>query len=267
MVRVDIQSCHNLQISTSRLQAMKNPQHWRPSKFVYRGNSLRASNDPNEVTPSSRLIADTLAEVYERLITQHARGDLLDLGCGKAPLYLVYRDLTTSQVCVDWERSMHEGAIVDYVMDLNLKLDFRDNTFDTILLTDVLEHISSPEILFDEMARILKTDGKIILSVPFLYWLHEEPYDFYRFTEYKLRQFCEARKLEVLAIEVYGGAPEVILDIIGKNFLHSRSLKSAFASFALWVARRQFFARISIKSRRQFPLGYSLVARKSQIST
>ena len=245
---------------------MKNPQHWRPSKFVYRQNSLRASNDPNEVDPGSRFITDIVAEVYERLIRQHARGDLLDLGCGKAPLYLVYRDLTTSQTCIDREGSADVSAIVDYAMDLSLELDLRDNMFDTILITDVLEHISNPDVLFEEMARILKPDGKIILSVPFFYWIHEEPYDYYRYTEFKLRDFCEARNLEIVAAEAYGGVPEIVFDIIGKCFLHRRAIKTAFASFALWAARRKFFARLSRNSRRKFPLGYSLVARKRQVT-
>ena len=68
---------------------MKNSQHWCPSKFVYRGNSLHASTDSNEVDPASRLITDIIAKVYERLIRQHAHGDLLDLGCGEAALYLI----------------------------------------------------------------------------------------------------------------------------------------------------------------------------------
>ena len=59
--------------------------------------------------------------------------------------------------------------------------------------------------------------GKLILSVPFLYGVHEAPHDYHRWTAFKLRAFCEANGLKVLELQPYGGGLEVVLDIVGKH--------------------------------------------------
>ena len=97
------------------------------------------------------------------------------------------------------------------------ELPFDDNEFDTIILSDVLEHIPVPEQLWNEMTRILAHNGKIIMNVPFYYWLHEEPYDYYRYTEFALRRYVEMSALNLILLEPLGGAPEVMADIFAKN--------------------------------------------------
>lgn len=241
---------------------MKNPQHWRPSKFVYHKGILRASRDPGQVAVSSRFIADRIAQVYEGLIKKYARGDLLDLGCGQAPLYIVYKDLTTSQTCVDWNAMTNDIDIVDYKMDLNKGLCFKDDTFDTVLLTDTLEHIYNPEELFDEMERILRPSGVIIVGVPFFYWIHEAPHDFFRYTEFKLRQFCTSRKLKVVFLEAYGGVPEILVDIVAKILSGKRLSANIFRYFSGWISQTKYFVSLSRKTRANFPMGYTLVAKK-----
>lgn len=235
---------------------------WKPTKFIYHKGKLRASRDPAEVAVSSRLIADLLADLYERLIKEYGRGKLLDLGCGKAPLRQVYESVTDSQICVDWNNTTQFGDVVNFKMDLTKRLDFGDDTFDTILITDVLEHIPNPENLFDEMVRILKKNGTIILGVPFFYWLHEEPHDFYRYTEYKLQNFCFTRNLKILSLEPYGGVPEILLDVIIKNIPKNKFLLTSFFIFASWLLRRKVCTTLKERTRKKFPFGYTLVAKK-----
>jgi hypothetical protein len=74
---------------------MKNKEDWKPSKFVYENGRLIGSRDPSEVSISSRLITDVIANFYDQYLKQYARGRLLDLGCGKVPLYATYRELVT----------------------------------------------------------------------------------------------------------------------------------------------------------------------------
>ncbi|MGE3825510.1 MAG: hypothetical protein AB7G44_14910, partial [Bacteroidia bacterium] len=99
---------------------MRNKEQWKPSKFVYRNGKLYASRDAAEVNVSSRLIADIIASFYEREIKNHVKGKLLDLGCGKVPLYLAYLDFTTEVACVDWPNSLHKNIYLDHEMDLNM---------------------------------------------------------------------------------------------------------------------------------------------------
>ena len=126
-----------------------------------------------------------------RAIRAHARGRLLDMGCGYVPLYDAYRDLVSENICIDWQNTAHVNPYLDQMVDLTGALPFERGSFDTVLLTDVLEHIPEPTNLICEIARILRPGGKLILGVPFFYWLHEVPHDYYRYTEFALRRFCE----------------------------------------------------------------------------
>jgi SAM-dependent methyltransferase len=155
---------------------MRDPLSWQPSKFVKSASGWVGSPDPSQLAIGSRLIGDILADVYFRAIRTHVRGRLLDLGCGNVPLYGMYRDLVTENICIDWEQTLHPNHHIDQCVNLNGALPIADREFDTILSTDVLEHIARPDRAWAEMCRVLRPGGKLVLTTPFFYWLHEEPF-------------------------------------------------------------------------------------------
>src|SRR5579862_3671713 len=132
---------------------MKNIDAWRPSKFLPISGHWEGSPDHAELGRATRLLGSILADIYPRAIKAHATGRLLDLGCGRVPCFGMYRDLVTEVVCVDWEECLHGIDHVDVLVDLNVPLDFPDQSFDTILTTDVLEHVREPQIVWHEIAR------------------------------------------------------------------------------------------------------------------
>jgi SAM-dependent methyltransferase len=222
------------------------------------------------VARSSRLSANILAVAYESAIKRHASGLLLDLGCGTVPLYEIYQHYVSDNICVDWENTRHESVFLDHSFDLNQGISLPSETFDTILATDVLEHVANPELLWREMARVLKPGGKIILGVPFLYCLHEEPHDYQRFTKYKLQMFCEQNGLAVVSLEPCGGAPEIIFDIVAKNiaiFVKNRTVSKILSSCHFFAGNVFVQSKIGRKFSRataqKFPLFYCVVAQKS----
>ena len=223
---------------------MKNEDKWEPSKFVYKNKKLIASRNTQEVAISSRLMADLIAEAYESNIQKYAKGKLLDLGCGKAPLYQAYRKYVTSITCADWHNTLHGIDYLDFICDLNSKLPFDDEEFDTIILSDVLEHIARPWNAWKEMARILAKDGKILMNVPFYYPLHEQPHDYYRYTEYALRHLANEHGLRVLEIYSLGGAPEIIADLLGKNLRHIPKIAHSLQSFTYYFT--SFFIKTTL---------------------
>jgi len=91
----------------------------------------------------------------------------LDCGCGFVPYYRIYKDLVEDNVYIDWENTLHKNNFLDEVVNLNEGTPYPSNSFDTILLTDVLEHISEPRKLMGEISRVLKPEGKLILGVVF----------------------------------------------------------------------------------------------------
>ena len=241
---------------------MRNRDEWRPSKYQFRSGKWVPSSDPKELAIGSRLIASLAMDRYEKVIRNYARGDLLDLGCGKVPFFLLYDDLVSNITCVDWPQSTHGSAHIDVAADLGQLLPFADRVFDTVLATDVLEHIASPDRMMSEVARILKPDGKLTLAVPFFYWLHEAPHDYYRYTEFALRRFCDNVGLSLIQLERYDGAPEIIFDILLK---HVAQVSPTLCQFGLWSALQicgLYPVRRISNWLDNFPLGYCLVASK-----
>jgi SAM-dependent methyltransferase len=246
---------------------VKNAGRWTPGKFEIRDGRLRATRDAGELSAGSRLAADLVAGAYDRHLKAHTRGRLADLGCGKVPLYEAYRHLVDEIVCVDWEHSPYRDLHVDVACDLSQPLPFPDGRFDTVILSDVLEHLPEPQRILGEVARILAADGKLLLNLPFLYGLHEQPHDYGRHTEFALRRFAANAGLTVLELERIGGAPEVLADIAAKTLLlHlprlGTRLALALQQCAALFLRTRAGARLSAATAAQFPMGYFLVARK-----
>lgn len=245
---------------------MKNIESWHPSKFVIRDNRLRASRATNQVGIASRLAADTAAHFYEVNLPKHTKGRLLDLGCGRVPLYGTYKPYVTEAICVDWPNTMHPNPHLDQAVDLNFPLPFESNSFDTIVLSDVLEHIRQPEQLWKEMYRVLAPNGKVLLNVPFYYWIHEEPFDYFRYTKYALKSMAEDAGFHILLLEPLGGVPHILADVSAKTLVNMRFIGKFMAE---WVQRftRLFLKtgygkRLFISSSEHFPFGYSMVVQK-----
>lgn len=111
---------------------------------------------------------------------------VLDVGAGKAP----YRELFDHcrYLTADWAQSVHERSRdVDLVAPADA-LPLADRAVDAVLLTQVLEHVSSPAAVLTEAARVLRPGGSVFISVPFIWELHEIPFDFWRYTPSSLEQ-------------------------------------------------------------------------------
>jgi len=243
---------------------MRNADRWTESKFVRRAGRLVASRDRAEVGIGSRLITDRLAALYEAHLPQRARGRLIDLGCGKVPLYGTYRSLVDSVTCVDWPNSPHASSHLDQEVDLSQRLPFVDAAFDTIILSDVLEHVPTPELLWREMARLLAPGGQALLNVPFLYGVHEAPHDYGRYTEFALRRFAQQAGLEVAMLLPVGGSLHVLADLLAKHLAHlplfGAPLAMAVQGIVALMDRNRWGQAVAQRTGASFPLGYFMVA-------
>lgn len=245
---------------------MKNINTWKPTKYVWRSGKLRANRDIKQVTISSRLLTDISAALYQEYIPKHVCGKLADLGCGMVPLYDCYRSFISENVCIDWPNSLHQNQYLDITCSLNEPLPIPNQEFDTIILSEVLEHIAEPELLWREMERILKPGGKILLGVPFLYKIHEAPHDYFRYTEFALRNFVAKNKMATIELVPYGGLPAVLTDIYAKQFSKlpwiGKWISLIAQNFCFWFVRTSFGKKNSDKSAVHYPLGYFMVAQK-----
>lgn len=241
---------------------MKNADRWQPSKVLRLPKSGRYVPNPAYVTLGSRHIVRLLAAEYARVITSHARGRLLDCGCGDVPYYGMYRDLVSETLCIDWGEGVHGREHVDREVDLNQDLPLPSASFDTVLLADVLEHIRAPERLMSELARVLAPQGKLLMMVPFFYQVHEPPHDYYRYTRFALERMCHQAGLEVVELTPYGGYPDVLLDLLNKGLAKLGPICHAFLATTTFTVRSPWVERWRRSTGERFPLGYCVVAAK-----
>ncbi|MCX7105560.1 MAG: methyltransferase domain-containing protein [Methylococcales bacterium] len=109
---------------------------------------------------------------------------VLDAGAGDAPYKSLFQH--TQYESADFEKVDKEYAASTYVCDLK-SIPVEDCRFDFIIFNQVMEHLPEPQLVLTEFNRILKVDGKIFCTVPLFYEEHEQPYDFYRYTQFGLR--------------------------------------------------------------------------------
>jgi SAM-dependent methyltransferase len=242
---------------------MKHEASWRASKYDYRNGRLTVGPEASE---ASWMITRLVADAYQRHLPAHARGRLIDLGCGTVPLYAAYRPLVAEVTCLDLHAGGEGGRHLDLEGDLNEPLPLASGAFDTVILSDVLEHVRRPEHLMGEIARILAPAGKLLLNVPFYYWLHAQPHDYFRYSEHALRSFVDEAGLRLLVLEVLGSAPEVIADIVGKHLGQLPKLGPLVSQALQWAVytgmRVPKVSRALAPSSQRFPMAYFLVAEK-----
>ena len=135
-------------------------------------------------------------------IVRHAhamKGKLLDIGAGRSRRYAALFSAVTEYITLD---ASTDGK-PDIVGSAE-KIPLPDGSVDSILCTQVLEHVPHPVIALQEMFRVMKPEGSILLTVPQMNELHEVPRDFFRYTSYGLRTLFEDAGFRVEEIEQRG---------------------------------------------------------------
>lgn len=245
------------------MDSMRNAETWYPTKAIRAKDGFRVSDDPRFLQAGSRIAAACHIEKYHDAIKEYASGRLLDMGCGNVPYFEMYRPLVQDIVCIDWPKSRHKNDFLDHEVDLNEPLPFASDSFDTVLLTDVLEHIFRPIQLISEITRVLRYGGNVIIGVPFLYCLHEQPYDFYRYTEFALTKMCFDSGLTIVQISPSAGVPEILADITSKCLAERTPFfANIYSTMCSALLKLKLFRSFSQRTARRFPLGYIVVANK-----
>ncbi len=147
-------------------------------------------------------------QIHDRQLKQYASkylsGRLIDIGCGTKPYKDLLAPYITGHIGIDHEETLHDKSNIDR-FGTAYDLPAEDGEFDSAICTAVLEHLEEPELALKECHRILKRGGVVIYSVPFIWHLHEEPRDFYRFSKYGLKYLFEKVGFEIIEIKALSG--------------------------------------------------------------
>lgn len=123
--------------------------------------------------------------------SKYYKGNLVDLGCGEAPYKNYFLQFADSYTGVDWSNTFHNSG-ADVVSNLNERIELPDESADTLISLSVMEHLCEPQVFLNESYRVLKGGGcNMILQVPWQWWIHEAPHDYFRYTPYGLKYMFE----------------------------------------------------------------------------
>lgn len=131
-------------------------------------------------------------------MAKSAVGIVVDVGCGTAPYRSMFshtRYVGVEVVSASKFGSAKGGADVLYD---GRRLPMADESADHILCNQVLEHVFEPVEFLQELRRILRPHGRIMLTVPFIWDEHEQPYDFARYSSFGLTHLAGKSGLEII---------------------------------------------------------------------
>jgi len=144
-------------------------------------------------------------------------GKLLDVGAGSSP----YENLIMSTGRVEQyikldfaDSEYHRGHQLDLTWD-GTTIPLAAQSIDTIIMTEVLEHVRQPAALLKEVRRVLKTGGVLFLTVPFSWPMHELPYDYHRFTPIAMNTYLKDAGFTVQSLDILGGCDHALAQQIG----------------------------------------------------
>jgi len=136
------------------------------------------------------------------VLRKYAKGRLIDIGCGDMPFKRHLTDSVTRYESLDRESRTEGVTYIGDAMDMHM---VSDESYDTAICFEVLEHVPNPFKAVSEIKRILKIEGILLLSVPHMWIIHEAPHDYLRFTNFGLKYILEENQFEVISIEAVGG--------------------------------------------------------------
>ncbi len=146
--------------------------------------------------------------IHERELKRQAAsrlsGRMIDIGCGDKPYEDTLASCVTEHIGVDHEATYHDKSRIDLI-GTAYDIPAEDNSFDCAICTAVLEHLEEPELALRECQRVPKPGGVAIYTVPFIWHLHEELRDFYRFTKYGLAYLIEKVGAELVELRSLSG--------------------------------------------------------------
>lgn len=202
---------------------------------------------------------DLLHKLYIEKIKKHAYlfwGRVLDIGCGQMP-YIDLFWLSDRENYIGIDVVIGQGK----VRASGESIPFKDATFDSAVCLQTLEHVKEPKRLLSEAYRVLRPNGRLLLTVPFMWGIHSEPHDYFRYTRYGLEYLANAAGFIVERIEADSGF--WLLWALRLNYYLSR-LETKLLNPLFWLVQRigAFLDRLDVKYNRRDTVGYTVILLK-----
>jgi SAM-dependent methyltransferase len=160
-------------------------------------------------------------------------GRVLDVGCGIKP----YKDLfrVNEYIGLELESSSDRGRRSADVFYDGRTFPFESNMFDAVVTNQVLEHVFEPDDFLKEIYRVLRANGRLLLSVPFLWDEHEKPVDYGRYTSFGLRYLLEKHGFTILEHRKTGEGMPAHCQLLSCYLFKQVSTWNSVARLVAWI--------------------------------
>lgn len=216
------------------------------------------------VTLSARKIFDRMLNLVPK---KTGPLKILDLGCGYKP----FQSLFPNDRYLGVDMSLNSFA--DVIAD-NHNLPFKDDVFDVIIISEVLEHCDNEYQVIKELRRVAKNQALVYLTLPFIFPLHGVPYDFNRFTKHKLKSLFKQDKIVLLkesnnifgsvfafinlVLRILFGSSKILYPV----YIINNLLSLAFENLSKFYRDKHgIIAQYWEYTLSAFPIGYSMIVR------
>jgi len=127
-----------------------------------------------DTDPYENFVDSNRIDEIIKLVKKYSKGKkVLDIGCAQGNIATLLAEegfctiaFDLSQNFLEYARKKREFGEISYVCGNALCLPFRKETFDAIILGELIEHIAYPEMLIKEAKRCLKNGGIILITTP-----------------------------------------------------------------------------------------------------
>ncbi|MBI4931502.1 MAG: class I SAM-dependent methyltransferase [Bacteroidetes bacterium] len=160
-------------------------------------------------------------------------GKTLDVGCGSKP-YVHLFSKVTSYTGMDIEQSghTHQNEHIEVFYD-GEHFPFEENSFDSLVFFEVLEHVFNPDKFFMQIKKVVKPGGHCLITIPFIWGEHEQPYDFARYSSFGLKHLFDAHGFEIVRHKKYLTDFRLIFLLIN-SYLYT-TIKKYIPGLTAWI--------------------------------
>jgi SAM-dependent methyltransferase len=212
--------------------------------------------------------------IIEFARTRGLRPVALDIGCGRHPFLVLLQSCGFDYLSTDVQQNPERS--VDFICPLDGTLDpalLALGPFPFGLCTEVLEHVADWQKAFSNFAMLIEPGGRLVITCPHIYQLHEEPYDFWRPTLHALRAFADRNSFAVIHAEAAGLPAEALGTLMASTCVLPKKRRSpvpwllarvlnGYRRFGVWLLANRLLRKTVFLAGQTYVSNFVVLERK-----